>query len=211
MARSALARLARLGRRIRGIDEHARTFDRYYRSDVWLGGGSGSGSTPEVTASYRQFLTNFIKQRDVKSVVDLGCGDWQFSQMLDWTGIDYVGIDVSKVVLKNTSVFARPGIKFIEMNGVTGSVPGADLLILKDVIQHWTNDDIHRFIPSLNKFKYALITNGSHIGSCTTNTPNVIGGCRQVDLTAAPFDLPGEYIFEFSADEPKVTFLWSRA
>jgi hypothetical protein len=97
------------------------------------------------------------------------------------------------------------------MNGVTGDVPGADLVILKDVIQHWTNDDVHRFIPNLSKFKYALITNGSHKGSDRINLESAIGSCRPVDLTVAPFNLPGQYVFEFMADEPKITFLWSRS
>jgi hypothetical protein len=36
------------------------------------------------------------------------------------------------------------------------------------------------------------------------------GGCRPVDLTAPPFNVKGKYIFKFTADEPKVTFLWQR-
>lgn len=211
MVVSTLRRLARLGRRMLGVDEHARVFNRYYQSGAWIGGGSGSGSTPAVTASYRDFLTDFVKRQNITSVVDLGCGDWQFSQLLDWTGIEYIGIDVSSVVLRNTSQFSKPGIKFLEMNGVTGAVPCADLLIVKDVIQHWSNDDIHRFLANLSKFKYALVTNGSHKGQSTTNLHGAVGGCRPVDLTADPFNVPGKYVLEFVADEPKITFLWSRS
>jgi SAM-dependent methyltransferase len=209
MVVSALRKVARLGRRMVGVDEHKRVFNWYYSSKIW-GGGSGSGSTPEVTAPYRDFLTDFMKQHAIKSVVDLGCGDWQFSHLIDWTGIDYTGVDVSSVVLRNNSKFAKPGVRFIEMNGVTGDIPNADLLIMKDVAQHLTNDDIRRFIPNLSKFKYALITNGSYKVSDIVNSENTIGGCRPVDLTAEPFNLPGEYVFEFEADEPKITFLWTR-
>jgi SAM-dependent methyltransferase len=208
MVRSALSHVARLARRMGGVDEHKRTFNHYYETDAW-DGGSGPGSTPEATSQYREFLREFLKDRDISSVVDLGCGDWQFSQLIDWTRIDYTGLDVSSAVLKNTKRFAKPGIKFAELNGITKDVPAADLLILKDVIQHWTNEDVLRFIPQLSKFKYALITNVSHKGSPLTNSESVIGGFRPVDLTAAPFSVPGEYVFEFFAGEPKITFLWS--
>jgi SAM-dependent methyltransferase len=202
--------LARIGRRLAGVDEHARVFNRHYMTNAWIGGGSGTGSTPEVTASYRDFLSKFLKENKIKSVVDLGCGDWQFSQLIDWTGIDYLGVDVSGVVLENTKRFTKPGIRFLELNGTSGSLPGGDLLILKDVIQHWSNADVKAFLPNLSKFKYALITNGSHSGSNRTNSDDKVGGCRPVDLIADPFNVRGDYIFEFQADEPKITFLWTR-
>jgi hypothetical protein len=117
---------------------------------------------------------------------------------------------VSSVVLENTKRFTKPGIRFLELNGASGSLPGGDLLILKDVIQHWSNADVKTFLPKLSKFKYALITNGSHKGSNRTNLDDKVGGCRPVDLTADPFNVRGDYIFEFHADEPKITFLWTR-
>jgi SAM-dependent methyltransferase len=206
-----LREVAAAGRRMVGIDEHARVFNKHYRKDAWIGGGSGSGSTPEFTISYREFLADFLKKRSIRSVVDLGCGDWQFSRLIDWSGINYTGIDVSTIARKNIKMFAKPGIRFIEMNGASPDLPTADLLIMKDVIQHWSNEDIEKFLPNLPKFKYALITNGSHKGSGETNLPSRAGGCRPVDLTAAPFALRGEYVFEFQADEPKITFLWRKA
>jgi hypothetical protein len=52
-------------RRAVGKADHARTFDEHYKSNLWIGGGSGSGSTPEITAEYRDFLAAFL--RDIKS------------------------------------------------------------------------------------------------------------------------------------------------
>ncbi len=206
----ALKPIVRLGRHYLGIDEHARIFNRHYRNDDWVGGGSGTGSTPEATATYREFLISFLETRGIRRVVDLGCGDWQFSRLIDWSGIDYTGIDVSGVVLENTKRFAASNIKFFEMNGTSPRLPGADLLIMKDVIQHWSNDDITKFLPNLARFKYALITNGSHKGADETNSPSKTGGCRPVDLTLPPFSLEGEYVLDFQADEQKITFLWQQ-
>ena len=88
------------------MSTHGEIFDFTYRNDVWLG-GSGTGSREDVTRDYREFLSQFMRAAKIGSIVDLGCGDWQFSRHIDWSGIDYTGIDASAVVLENTGKFAR--------------------------------------------------------------------------------------------------------
>ena len=199
-----------LTRRLVGLDDHARVFNKYYQTNAWIGGGSGTGSTSENTIVYREFLSSFLRDNQIKSVVDLGCGDWQFSQLLDWSGIQYLGIDVSSVVLINTRQFTRPNINFAELDGSSNDLPGADLLIVKDVIQHWSNADILHLLPVLKKFRFALITNTSHKNLKRLNANIRPGGCRPVDLSISPFNINGKYVLEFHGGDPKTTFLWRR-
>jgi hypothetical protein len=42
-----------------------------------------------------EFLQKFLGQNKVQSLVDLGCGDWQFSQHHNLAGFSYLGIDAS--------------------------------------------------------------------------------------------------------------------
>ena len=187
---------------------HKKIFNMIYERNIW-GNGSGSGSAPDNTNSYRNFLSNFIKTNDIKSVVDLGCGDWQFSKLIDWTGLNYIGIDVSDAVLNNTKLYSGDGISFFEMDALTGELPAADLLIMKDVIQHWSNVDILSFIPRLQRYKRALITNGFHpAGLPRTNADIATGGWRPVDMKSPPFNLKGDYIHWYNGGEPKWVFLW---
>lgn len=143
------------------MSRHSEIFDRIYTSNLW-GTGSGAGSAPANTEPYRRFLSTFIRTNRVRSVLDVGCGDWQIGKLIDWSGVHYTGLDVSGVVLKNTRLHARDGVQFIEADATTDPLPRADLLILKDVLQHWSNDDILRFLPKLQGFDRALITNGFH-------------------------------------------------
>jgi len=197
-------------RRLTGLDSHARVFNKYYSTNAWIGGGSGSGSTAENTIAYREFLSSFLRQFEIKSVVDLGCGDWQFSRLIDWSGIDYLGIDVSEIVLKNTKTFTGSNVRFANMDALSGDLPAADLLIVKDVIQHWSNSDIAHLIPALKRYKYALITNTSHKNTKRINENIRPGACRPVDLSAEPFNVDGSFVLAFHAGEPKTTFLWQR-
>lgn len=183
-------------------------FNRIYADNVW-GCGSGEGSAEELTRDYRKFLHNFLRANRIASVVDLGCGDWQFSRHMDWSGIDYCGVDVSSVVLETTRRFSAPNIRFQEMDGIEGELPSADLLICKDVIQHWSNDDIRRLFPRLSRFRHALITNAFH-PAITENEDIATGGFRPLNLLARPFDIKGCYVYCFMAGEPKGVFLWSR-
>jgi len=135
---------------------HKEIFTEIYEKDMW-GGGSGGGSTPENTVAYRLILQGFLYKYKIKTVVDFGCGDWAFSQLIDWTGINYTGVDcVESVIRKNIEKFRGDNINFSYMT------PGfGDLLIVKDVLQHWENDDdITQFLSAMMlRFKYILITN----------------------------------------------------
>lgn len=194
------------------MPSHAEIFDDIYRSDAWSG-GSGMGSREELTRDYRTFLQYFLNDNHIKSVVDLGCGDWQFSRHMDWTGIDYTGLDVSALALERAQAFARPGIRFAQVNAVTDPLPAAEILIVKDVLQHWSNADIQAFLPQLRNYRGALITNGfppHAMGHVNVDMPTS-ANFRPVDLSAPPFNLPGKYVFAFQAEEPKRVFLWARA
>jgi SAM-dependent methyltransferase len=191
---------------------HAEIFDDIYRNDRWQG-GSGAGSREDLTRPYRAFLQDFLRKNAITSVVDMGCGDWQFSRHMDWRGIDYTGIDTSALVLQTTRDFAQAGIRFLEADAVTNGLPAADLLIAKDVMQHWSNADITAFLPQLQNYRAALIT-GSFpdyaLGHVNHDMP-AGAAFRPVDPGKPPFNLPGDFVFSFVAGDPKQVFLWSRA
>jgi SAM-dependent methyltransferase len=191
--------------------DHAAIFDRIYRENLW-GEGSGTGSSADVTRAYREFLHNFLRSNGVRSVVDLGCGDWRFSQLIDWSGIDYLGLDVSKVVLETARRYERPGVRFRALDAVAEPLPPADLLIAKDVLQHWSNADILALLRKLPGFGYALITNGFLPQDAARTNADMPAGMdyRPVDLRRPPFGLPGAYVAWFLMDEPKYCFLWTR-
>jgi len=97
---------------------HAEIFAAIYKRGAWKMTPttplSGTGSTAEVTLGYRQVLIDFLTKVNAKSVVDFGCGDWTFSQLIDWAGmgISYLGLDVCKEVVEtNVKTFSRSGRK----------------------------------------------------------------------------------------------------
>ena len=171
---------------------HKDAFNHIYRSNVWET-GSGAGSSAEFTGPYHDFLAGFIRDHAIRTVVDAGCGDWQSTQFMDWTGVDYLGVDVSSVVLENTRRFAKDNIRFEEMD-VRRGLPEADLLIMKDVLQHWSNGDIIAFLPNLRRFRFCLLTNDCEVAGMPVNSDIAAGERRGIDLSRPPFNIRGTWV-----------------
>lgn len=159
---------------------HKEIFTEIYDKNVW--GGSGGGSSPENTVEYRKLLQKFLKDKNIKSVVDYGCGDWSFSHLIDWTGIKYVGYDlVDSVVDNNNLKYKTDNIRFTPFGPLLAMDLG-DLMIIKDVLQHLSNDDIISILTHHRHFKYILITNT--LG--TTENDITPGDCRGLSANSYP-------------------------
>ena len=142
-----------------------KAFTKIYDKNIW-GNGSGAGSSPKYNKKYIEFLETFIKDNDIQSILDIGCGDWQFSQWIDWNGCNYLGIDcVKSVIDNNLKNFSDNNIHFkhIDISQNINNLPlNKDLVILKDVLQHWTNENITKFMDILitQGHKNILLING---------------------------------------------------
>ncbi len=177
-------------------------FRQHYETDAsqW-GGHSGVGSDAFHTIPYRAFVDRFTRMNGVRSIVDVGCGDWQFSRLMNFDGIDYLGLDVvPSVVARNAERFGGPGRRFAEMPATLEDVPGGDLLLMKDVLQHLPDASIMAFATQLvPRFRWALLTNSFEKLATPRNIDTVAGGFRCLDLAAAPYGLRGAYVLEFSS------------
>jgi SAM-dependent methyltransferase len=171
------------------------TFNRIYAEgrwgkDVTGKGTSGFGSTLEITREYRAYIEDFMKKHAVRSVIDAGCGDWSFSSAMDWGDASYLGIDIaSDVIETDRKKHEKAKIKF-QVGDITEDLPAADLLISKDVLQHLSNELIHKFINNnlrKGKYKWVILTNDRSSENRDIST----GEYRMIDLAAPPFEVKG--------------------
>ena len=154
--------------------------------------GSGSNISPD-TKWYINHLMKLIKETDSKKICDIGCGDWMFSKTIDWTGLNYTGIDCVKSVIDNNKLnYETENIKFIHSEAE--NIPkGYDFVILKDVIQHWTDEQILDILPQIiHDNKYVFLGNGYKFGrdtsknNWTQRTLDKIYKYHPVDLSKRP-------------------------
>jgi SAM-dependent methyltransferase len=175
----------------------ASVFADIYRDGTWAkddagAGTSGLGSTLEATALYREYLRRFMHDHTIASVVDAGCGDWEFSKAIDWTGIDYRGFDiVPAVIAADTAAFEKANVHFAVANIVTDELPAADLLIVKHVLQHLPNDDVKKAIARMGRYKHVLLVDTVNpLNLSAENRDITVGSFRFFDPAAPPFNLP---------------------
>lgn len=153
--------------------DHGKIFRGAYASGKW-GHGSGPGSDPAQCKPYIHLVEDLIRFQNIRSVLDLGCGDGQLARAIDWGKAEYEGLDVV------TGHDIR-----------TCDLPPADLVVIKDVFQHWPNADIGLMLFRLREYGRILVTNtvSEQITGLPVNADIAAGQWRSVDLATPPFSM----------------------
>ncbi len=139
-------------------------FSEIYKNNTWGGEQgsfySGAGSANPATALYIEKVIDFIQQRDIQSVLDIGCGDFKImSKVLTGVKVKYTGADVvAELINYNSQTYRNETTFFIKLNCIEDALPMADLVIIRQVLQHLSNAHIQKILMKLSSFKYALIT-----------------------------------------------------
>ena len=141
-----------------------KAFTEIYQKNKWGGGsGSGSNASPD-NLKYIGIIEDIINEYNIQTICDIGCGDWEFSQFINFPkNVKYTGMDcVKSVIDQNVQDFQTKNIRFIHRSIDDNFIPeGYDLIIIKDVIQHWEDKDILDFMDQIiQKNKYIFSTNG---------------------------------------------------
>jgi len=172
-------------------------FEQIYARNEWSY-GSGEGSLPEHNIGYVQFLETFLVRHSIKSIVEMGCGDWQFSKDIRWGKSSYHGFDVVAAVVEfNQMTYARDQVAFSLYSGDPAELPVADLLIVKDVLQHLSDAIVHRALMHFPRFKYVLATNCVNPRGATVHRDIEDGDFRYLDLRLPPFELQAAEVYSF--------------
>jgi FkbM family methyltransferase len=171
---------------VSSTEDFRNIFGRIYKLDSWSN-GSGPGSRTKNVIEYRSFLERFIVENDIKTVTDFGCGDWQFSRFIDWSGISYTGIDVVSEVIERNASFTAANVSFEVFEALT-DLPGGDLLIAKEVLQHLPNSIVNDYLDAFcSSYKFVLVVNGAEPLSQVNLDINP-GEYRPLRLEKPPFN-----------------------
>jgi len=139
-------------------------FSEVYKKNTWGGDPgtfySGSGTDHPNVVLYIEHLVEFIKTRKIASIAEIGCGDFTIMQeVLDRVNIHYTGADiVPELIRHHQEANGNDKRQFIQLNAAKDDLPHADMIIIRQVLQHLSNSDIEKILPKLSKYRYAYIT-----------------------------------------------------
>jgi SAM-dependent methyltransferase len=167
---------------------------------------SGDGSTSIYTREYEAMVAQFIERKGIASVLDVGCGDFQvwsrIAQKLTST-VNYCGVDVVKTLIdRNQKQFSSETTKFLCLDAAEGALPNAELLLIREVLQHLSVQSVSKIVAKLAPFKYVIVTEHCALRPRVRNVDLPDGPIARVDLGSGtyldwpPFCVVGEEILK---------------
>lgn len=146
-------------------------WERRYRD----GRTSGAGSEGDEGAYKAEYLSRFLADHDVKTVVDWGCGDGQVLSLVEFPAqTQYIGVDVSPTIverMRRDERFDGPRYLFHTVDSfMTGTRTQLELALSFDVLFHFPDDNDYRDYLNLlfgSAEKYVMIYSTNYAGGRT--------------------------------------------
>ncbi|WP_406685664.1 class I SAM-dependent methyltransferase [Seonamhaeicola sp. MEBiC1930] len=175
--------------------------NQIYSKHLWGGNNfdfySGGGShNIEIINPYLTAVTNFLKSfKTPLTLCDLGCGDFNIGQHLTPYAKKYIGVDiVDDLISRNKELFQQDNLEFLCLDISEDSLPQADCIILRQVLQHLSNTEIQRILKKIQHYKFILLTEHIPVGNFSPNKDIISGqGIRLkhdsgLDILKPPFN-----------------------
>ena len=176
--------------------------NQIYEKHFWGGSEfdfySGEGShDPQIVKPYLEAILSFFKSHNNNLMVcDLGCGDFNVGSQLFQNTKRYIAIDIVKSLInRNKNLYKAKNLEFHCLDIAKDNLPKADCIILRQVLQHLSNNEIKQIVRKLSNYKYLILTEHIPTGDFDSNKDIISGqGIRLkhnsgVDLLKAPFNL----------------------
>jgi SAM-dependent methyltransferase len=114
----------------------------FWESVYREGGTSGPGSYGRLAEFKAEILNEFVRTRNIGTVIEFGCGDGAQLQLARYP--EYVGVDVAAASIRRCSgLFAQDSTKrFYQADALPRDLGKFDLALSLDVIYHLVEDSV---------------------------------------------------------------------
>jgi len=156
---------------------------------------SGQGSTIHQMGPILHEVEEVFQSLEVRSVLDLPCGDFNWMRHVNLSGIQYIGGDIVPELVKNNQVkYGSEMVAFRLMDLTSDELPKVDMILNKDCFIHFSYEHIYQALQRIlaSGSKYFMTTTSVNT---TVNFDITTGDWRSINLQLAPFHFP-EPIFQ---------------
>ncbi len=162
-------------------------FSDIYKQNSWTSSESKSGLGSELgnTETIRKELPEVFKKFNIKTVLDIPCGDFNWMSHVDLKGVNYIGADiVEEMINDNKEKFKNHEFKVLDIT--EDELPEVDLIFTRDLLGHFDYTNIERAMNNIlrSKSKYLLTTSFTK-WEYNINIEN--GDWRPINLMIKPF------------------------
>jgi hypothetical protein len=167
-------------------------FTIIYKTNLWGSNEScsGGGSHISTTKTIREKLPVLWIKYEIKTFLDIPCGDYNWMKEVLKDNIVYIGGDiVNELIEENNKKYKQKNVSFEVLDITKDILPKVDMIFCKDCLQHLSYKNIFKAIRNFKKSnsKYILVTS---YPLTISNWDIFDGDYRQQNLRKKPFNLP---------------------
>ena len=159
---------------------------------------SGPGSSLEQTKTIRDGLETLFREKNIETVLDIPCGDFNWFKKIVFNLKHYIGGDIVKdAISENNKLYSNSIIEFREMDVLIDELPSVDLIIVRDLLGHYPIEEGHKIITNIlnSNSKYVLFTTWYHLTDpkyhrSHRNKEVNYGDWYPINLMSDPFNFP---------------------
>jgi SAM-dependent methyltransferase len=176
------------------------------------GPGSYIANTREVVA----FVGDVVRRHSITSVLDLGCGDWNWMRKVDFSGATYIGWDCDQqMIAENNRRYGSDSVSFEVSDIASREYPQVDLIICRDVLFHMPHDVSMRVLrKAKNSSRYFMSTtfDRTEVNAEPGKYVDIEGwGFYRINLAKPPFslaELEVSSVFERASRRRVAVYRW---
>src|SRR5271166_1903390 len=134
------------------MDNNTDVFTDIFKNKLWGSSESvsGTGSQLSQTRHLRAELPLLLRELNIKSILDLPCGDFNWMKLVELGGITYIGGDiVSDIVERNRKLYETRNRKFEHIDIISSSLPETDAVLCRDCLVHFPHADIFAALKNI--------------------------------------------------------------
>lgn len=173
---------------------------------------SGTGTHDKSTSEYIKILVELIEKNQIKSVFEIGCGDFSImDQVLHQADVEYIGTDiVADLISHLQECHGNEKTNFLHFDAISSeNYPDADLCVIRQVLQHLGNVQIQQLLEKTKRFKYVFITEHVPVKPEEINGDKSLSGYIRLQndkpsgvfLDKAPFNFKCKTILSYAKDD----------
>jgi SAM-dependent methyltransferase len=170
-----------------------RAFREAYLANLWGDpeSVSGPGSGVVRTAAFRDEIAPLLADLRATSLLDAGCGDYNWMRLLDLPVERYLGVDiVPELVAQNLSRHADTKHAFALADFTRAELPTMDVILCRDCLVHFAFEDIRAALRNFARSRARWLLTTTFIDGRRENVDVETGGWRPLNLQLPPFCFP---------------------
>ena len=135
-------------------------------------------------------FANLLIELGTRSLLDAGCGDFNWMKEVQLPIERYFGVDVvPELIAKNQTNYKAPGRLFIHRDIARDDLPRSDLILCRDCLVHFSYEDALAALQNFKRSKAPYLLTTTFV-NFPENADIQTGGWRQLNLERAPFNFP---------------------